>query len=132
MLEIILGLLLFSALVVIGFMVWYIRNLLNNLLYMTENVLDLQEDLLLFKTHLDSIYKLEMFYGEETLGALLDHGRKVLDSLEKFDYFYNLLESGEEWEEEESDNQQEEEYDDEPEAPSKTISQGKTIFYGSP
>ena len=129
--ELILGSLL--LLVVIGFMAWYIRSLLSNLLYITENVLELQEELEVFKTHLDSIYSLEMFYGEETLGGLLKHGKTILDSLDKFNYFYDLLESGEIPELVEESVEQQEEFDDndDPETPEKTF-QGKTIFYGSP
>ena len=132
-LEIILGLSLALTLTAIGFMAWYIRSLLTNLLFMTENVLELQEELTLFKVHLDSIYKLEMFYGEETLGGLLKHGKVMLESLEKFNYFYDLLESGETSELEEELTEQQEELDNShnPAAPTKTI-QGKTIFYDSP
>ena len=45
-LEIILGLLFIASLITIGFLGWYIRNLLNNLLYITENTIELKEEII--------------------------------------------------------------------------------------
>ena len=37
-----------------------------------------------FVTHLNSIYQLEVFYGDNTLEGLLDHSREVLKHLDQF------------------------------------------------
>jgi len=56
-----------------------------------------------FVTHLDSIYKLEVFYGDDTLQGLLEHSQGVLRHLDQFAIKYfpeEELESYDETEEE--------------------------------
>ena len=129
--EITLILTLVLSLAANAFMFWYVRNLLKNMLELTENIVDFQEEISTYKTHLEAIYELEVFYGDETLGGLLDHGKSLMESMDKFDEFVDLL-SGEEIEEEE-DTQQQEDYDDgNIEATPETFAQGKTVFHGGP
>jgi len=116
-------------------MIWYIRSLLKNLLFITENVLELQEEVASYKGHLGSIYELEMFYGEETLGSLLQHGTELMDSFKKFDYFIELLESNESEQgidEEETTEEEQEVPNDDSTSSQKTSTQGKTVFYAGP
>jgi len=134
-LEAILILLLTLAVVVIGFFTWYTRKLLNNLVFIVENIYELNEEVSLFKEHLSALYELEMFYGDETLAALLKHGQSLLESLGQYEYFYDLLESGKfaEIEEEPTENQEnyeEADYDDDPSPEEPT--QRKTVFYTGP
>ena len=35
---------------------------------------------------------MEMFYGDETLGALMEHARSLNEQLETFEYIYSLTE----------------------------------------
>jgi|TARA_R110002012_G_C11390638_1_gene584474 hypothetical protein len=112
------------------FMLWYIRNLLSNMLELTDNIAGFKEEVSIYKKHLQSIYELEMFYGDETLGGLLEHGKSLLESMDMFDEFVDLL--GED-EIEEEDIQIQEDYDDgDSEANAETFAQGKTVFHGSP
>jgi len=89
------------------FMLWYIRNLLSNMLELTDNIAGFKEEVSIYKKHLQSIYELEMFYGDETLQFLMDHTKSIGDILEDFedvDFFLEEIE-----EEEEQQIQQEEE-----------------------
>ena len=86
-----------SLLVLIGsivlnlFMFWYNRNLLRELLDVSENMLDLKNELDSFEEHIKSVYELETFYGDETLHALLKHAMGVCDILEDFSSIYELI-----------------------------------------
>ena len=63
---------LFSLSVVINiFLMFYIRWLLQSV------------------KHIKSIYELEMFYGDETLKSLMDHGTQLSSQLEKIDFIIN-------------------------------------------
>ena len=77
--EITLILTLVLSLAANAFMFWYVRNLFKNMLELTENIVDFQEEISPYKTHLEAIYELEVFYGDETLGGLLDHGKSLME-----------------------------------------------------
>ena len=47
-----------------------------------EQNMVIYENISEYVSHLKSIYELEMFYGDETLGSLLDHGKQIMEELE--------------------------------------------------
>ena len=113
------------------FMLWYVRGLLRDMLDLTENILEFQNELAAYREHLQSIYELEMFYGDDTLGGLLEHGVSLIESMDKFDEFVELL-SSDQIEEEEDLQQQEDYYDGDYEPTPEKKTQGKTVFHGGP
>ena len=48
-----------------------------------------------FTRHLDDIYSLEMFYGDEVINGLLEHASSFSEQMETFEYIYTLTESDE-------------------------------------
>ena len=61
-----------------------------------------------FAKHLQSVYELETFYGDQTLQALLGHAVSFNEQLETFEWIYTL--TAEEQEEDiEDDNRETEE-----------------------
>ena len=46
-----------------------------------------------FTNHLQSIYEMEMFYGDETLGGLIEHARSFNEQMETFDFIYQFAET---------------------------------------
>ena len=63
-------------------MVLYVRWVLNNY---KEGVLGLENigNLIAeYVIHLKSVYELEMFYGDDTLSSLLEHGKQIVEKLE--------------------------------------------------
>jgi hypothetical protein len=85
-----------------GILAWFIYRLINKYFEYSENINFLVDYFDDFVSHLESIYKMEMFYGEETLKGLLDHSKNVKIELDTFKENY-LLEMGDD----------EETYDDE-------------------
>ena len=57
----------------------------------SNNLSSIQEEMISFQEHLDSIYELETFYGDETLKGLLDHSRDLSSELGKYENIYELV-----------------------------------------
>tara|TARA_Y100000310_G_scaffold226675_1_gene228824 strand:- start:3195 stop:3509 length:315 start_codon:yes stop_codon:yes gene_type:complete len=85
-------------------LIWYIKGILTKLLFVSENQQDLSNALVSFSNHLNTIYELETFYGDETLAALIEHMKLVVEAVEEYESIYTLTE-----EEEDSDATEEEE-----------------------
>lgn len=43
-----------------------------------------------FAKHLQSVYELETFYGDQTLQGLLEHAVSFNEQLETFEWIYNI------------------------------------------
>ena len=71
--------LLYVSIVLNGFLIWYALGTvaLNN--EVQEDLSKLSDDVDYFCTHLEDIHALEMFYGDETLQALIDHSRNLVN-----------------------------------------------------
>lgn len=85
------------------FFIWYGRKLLNDLYYMSDNLGSLVEQVLAFSAHLVSVHELEMFYGDDVLGGLINHSKDLIATLEDFVDIVALFEGNEDLLEE--DNQ---------------------------
>ena len=91
-LEIILSaILLVSLLLNLGVFV-YARAAITRLLSVSEELGDLNQMVNTFAAHLQAVYELESFYGDETLNALLQHAISFNEQLDTFEYIYSLTE----------------------------------------
>ena len=91
-LEIILSALLFlSSIFNVGILI-YTRNVVAKLLFVSEELGDLQDMVDSFAKHLKVVYELEMFYGDETLQHLLHHAVSLNEHLTTFEEIYSLTE----------------------------------------
>ena len=107
-LEIILSAILtLSVLLNVGVFV-YARAAIGRLLFVSEELGDLQSMINAFAKHVKSVYELEMFYGDQTLEHLLNHAVSFNEQLETFEFIYALTEEQSEAEE----NQEDEELSD--------------------
>lgn len=90
--KIIVGLSVLSIILFIAttFLIWYLRKVLSKLLYVSENIGDFLIIIDNYAEHLDGIYNLEMFYGDETLQSMLKHTEAVLEEIEQFSAIYSL------------------------------------------
>ncbi len=78
-----------SILLNIG-LVLYSRGVVVRLLSVSEELGDLQDMINAFAAHLQSVYQLDSFYGDETLRSLLNHAISFNEQLETFEYIYSL------------------------------------------
>ena len=73
------------------------------MLELTDNIAGFKEEVSIYKKHLQSIYELEMFYGDQTLQGLIKHSREMLNNIYDFQTKYFI-----EGEEEEIDRTEKE------------------------
>ena len=103
---------------ILGF--WYIRRLLSKFVFISQNLGDLVSLVMNYKSHLQSIYKLEQYYGDEDIRFLISHTNSLLEMLEDYEDIYSIsipLEidqsEGEEIEQENNINAEETQIDEE-------------------
>ena len=71
---------------------WLLKEQSKRLSVVADNSSDLIELISSFSNHVKAVYSLDSFYGDETLGALLEHARSFNEQLETFEYIYGLIE----------------------------------------
>lgn len=121
---IVFGVLSFAANVMMGL---YIAKLLSDYLYVSDEISEMQERIEEFRGHLEIVYELETFYGDETLNNLLRHAKSLGRYMESFGDITDLSlpEQTEEELEETYDSKEENNTSEE-----KTTRTGKVVFYG--
>ena len=89
--------------IALGLAVWYVRGLLRVMYQMTVDVQQMEDKMVEFSKHLDNVYEMEMFYGDETLEGLLKHTKNVADHLNFYNEKYNSPDDEEIIEEEDAE-----------------------------
>jgi hypothetical protein len=92
-----LSVFLLLSLVVNGVLIWYCRQLVKQFSFFSENLDALEEVLVRFENHLTGVHELDMFYGDDTLGGLIEHSKLVTQRLKDFsdEFSQELEEEGE-------------------------------------
>jgi hypothetical protein len=94
----------FSVLVNV-FLFWYARMASGRLTVVASNIDEIMSALERFGNHLETLYEMETFYGDETLHGVLVHTKSITDFLLGFEDIYELSDhltnekEEEEWEE---------------------------------
>ena len=78
------------------FFIFYLRWILKNLAFLSENIYNLLETVEAFSDHLGAVYELEMFYGDDTLQNLLVHSKQVVEEIKTYKEIYTLTSDEEE------------------------------------
>tara|TARA_R110000824_G_scaffold319581_2_gene506609 strand:- start:1156 stop:1542 length:387 start_codon:yes stop_codon:yes gene_type:complete len=94
-LEIVLTALLFVSVVLNMGIMMYARATAMRLLFLSEELGDLQNMVNAFADHLKTVYELDAFYGDETLRHLLDHAISLNEQLGIFEEICALTENRE-------------------------------------
>ena len=85
-------------------LIWYLRKVLEKLMFVSDTI-----GVEAYQTHIQSMYELETYYGDDTLQSLITHTKELYEELEQFEGVYSLTDTEEEYVE------GEEEYDTDPE-----------------
>ena len=85
-----LGIALLLSVVLNAFAFWYIAKVINKFTFISENLSDLVTVVNNYKEHLKQVYKMEMFYGDETLEYLMSHTKSLLTILEDYSDIYTI------------------------------------------
>lgn len=89
MIEIILAL----SFILNLFLVWYGYLLIRKVLFVSSNTTEVLVAIERYKEHINGVYELETFYGDETLKSLLDHTGELSTFLSECENAYGLTES---------------------------------------
>ena len=74
--------------VFMGASIWFNVILLRRLLRVSDNMDDLLDSLTTYSNHLEQVYGMDTFYGDQTLGDLLEHSKEVVDDVMSFNDTY--------------------------------------------
>ena len=91
-LEITLSAILFLSVIINIGLIAYARAVVIRILATSEELSDLQRMIDSFATHLQAVYQLDSFYGDETLRGLLEHTISLNEQMDTFDYIISLTE----------------------------------------
>lgn len=123
MIFLIISLLL--ALAIISTLGWYCFKLTTKMLDLSSNLEDLYARLKEFDGHINFIYELEMYYGDETLKNLIRHSKDLRNYMSSFKDIIELTDETA-FNEEDDDEQKEDESEQDEEKITRT---GKAVFY---
>lgn len=68
----------------------YLRWLLKTVATINQDIDNLSTMIIDFSNHTESVFELEMFYGDQTLKSLLEHSRSLIDNIKDIDLILNL------------------------------------------
>ena len=85
-----LSIILTFSILINVFLMFYLRVVLAKLLFVSENLGDLDQMITNFNNHLTSVYELETFYGDDTLKRLLEHVGDLSEQLQGFEDIFSL------------------------------------------
>tara|TARA_R110002060_G_scaffold21546_1_gene29216 strand:- start:323 stop:691 length:369 start_codon:yes stop_codon:yes gene_type:complete len=74
-------------------MVWYAKTTLlkiDTVYTASEEAVDIFSRMDSFKEHLQSVYDMPTFYGDETLKGLLDHSGQMIEFLKRYEKIYSF------------------------------------------
>ena len=80
-------------------LVFYVRWLLKTIEAINADIENITISISQFSSHIQSLYELEMFYGDQTLQSLLEHSKQLVAQLQDIDLILNTegeVESAEE------------------------------------
>ncbi len=72
--------------------IWYLRRTTSRLLFISENLNDLITLIGVYRSHIKTVYEMEMFYGEPVLENLIKHTSSLYDVLEDYEDVVYLTE----------------------------------------
>ena len=101
----IIPVLLYTSVILNFIFLWFVIKNLQKNLELENNTEIIFEKIDLFRNHLEQLYELEMYYGDDTLMGLIEHSRQLLNDFVDFQQDYT--------EEEELDSEPEENEEEE-------------------
>jgi hypothetical protein len=79
-----------------GVAIWYAVLCARKLLVVSSNLYSLQDEFTAFQAHVEALYETEMYYGDESLKALIDHTKSIIGELDKYEDIFMLVVEDEE------------------------------------
>ena len=77
------------------FFIWYVYQVLKKLLFVSDNIGDLLITLENYSEHLENVYGLETYYGDQTLENLLEHSKEIVKEVQAYRDIYDITQEDE-------------------------------------
>jgi hypothetical protein len=87
---ILLSLSLAISLAVNILLIWYNRQAVRKILFVSDNIGDVMGLVKEYQEHLESLYEMQMFYGDAELASLIDHTKFIVGEIKAFEDIYAL------------------------------------------
>jgi hypothetical protein len=71
-------------------LIWYIRQAIQKLFFVSDNMGEFAERMKEYEGHLDLISKMETYYGDEIIENLLKHTQAIVKEVKSYQTTYNL------------------------------------------
>lgn len=91
---ILISILFLISLIINIVLVWYVRKILSSVYAAAIAASSIFTRLDTYKSHLKSIYELQMFYGDKNLKEIIDHTNDLIEFLKKYEAVYSFTEPG--------------------------------------
>lgn len=69
--------------------IMYSRWLISILKTREDDVNELADDVAKYVGHVKGVHEMEMFYGDQTLQSLIQHGTEIIEKIESSDFLFN-------------------------------------------
>ena len=69
--------------------IMYSRWLIKILKTREDDVNELADDVAKYVGHIKGVHEMEMFYGDQTLQSLIEHGTQMIEKVESFDFLFS-------------------------------------------
>ncbi len=93
------------SLLVNCFLIYYAISAARRLYMVATNIEALNEVFTNFSNHVESVHETEMFYGDQTLQALIEHSKEVLDELDSYEDLMGMVIEEDEGEDEKKEEE---------------------------
>jgi len=84
-------------------LLFYAIRIARRLLVVASNMDSIMEVMTVFKEHVEQVHEAEMFYGDQTLQALIQHSKDVIETLQEHEDLMQMVSVEEEGDAEEED-----------------------------
>ena len=82
-------------------LIFYAVRLARRMITVATNIDAVYETFEVFRSHAEAVHESEMFYGDQSLQALIQHSKSVLDTLEDYNDLMEMVQITEEGDAEE-------------------------------
>ena len=85
-------------------LLFYAIRIARRLLVVASNMDSIMEVMTVFKEHVEQVHEAEMFYGDQTLQALIQHSKDVIETLQEHEDLMQMVSIEEEGDAEEEED----------------------------
>ena len=86
---ILLSILLLLSLSLNILFLWYVKKMLKELLFTSDNIVQLEVSMGDFASHVEGIYGQETYYGDPTIEGLIKHSKELVEEIKDFQDIYS-------------------------------------------